>query len=168
MAPSGITGKYTVCCGPFNVNMVRIRYRDGNMTRPNNKFLPHHRPLWKDLAFFSLKCALWMSWYVGYPSTLVRKGIGKKDLMSIAFEMVLGTHFLWWILLVILSFWGRGYANLGLNTFLLVELGSDGCEWNLKSLMLRGRNCDSWARKLNPLMYIEMGMTEGVFNINTW
>ena len=33
--------------------------------------------------------------------------------------------------------------------------------------MLRGRNCDDWVRKLNALMFIDVGMAEGVFDINT-
>ena len=38
---------------------------------------------------------------------------------------------------------------------------------NLNSLILRGTYCDGWMRHLIPLIYIEMGMTEEVFNINT-
>ena len=43
-----------------------------------------------------------MSFYVGFPSTLVRKGIGNEDLMSVAFDMVmvLKTKFLWYILVI--------------------------------------------------------------------
>ena len=32
-----------------------------------------------------------MSWYVGYPSTLVRKGISKEELMSVVFNMMIDT-----------------------------------------------------------------------------
>ena len=33
--------------------------------------------------------------------------------------------------------------------------------------MLRGQNCDNLVIKLNPLIFIEMGMTKVVFNSNT-
>ena len=38
---------------------------------------------------------------------------------------------------------------------------------NLKSLMLRGLDCDDWVRKLNSLMCIDMVTAEGLFNSNT-
>ena len=48
-----------------------------------------------------------------------------------------------------------------------MELASDGMMCNLKSLILMGQNCDNWVRKLTLLIFIDMGTTEGVFNINT-
>ena len=48
-----------------------------------------------------------------------------------------------------------------------MELDHDVLVCNLRSLMLMGRNCDDWVRKFNPLMCIEMGITEGLFNMNT-
>ena len=56
---------------------------------------------------------------------------------------------------------------MGSNNFLRLDIWSDGYMCYLNLLMLRGRNCDDWARKLNSLMCIEMGITEGVFNSNT-
>ena len=43
-----------------------------------------------------------MSLYIGYPSTLVRKGIGNEELMSISFDMVMliETQFFYWSLVV--------------------------------------------------------------------
>ena len=48
-----------------------------------------------------------------------------------------------------------------------MELGIDGFVHNLNSLMLRGRNFDDWVRILIPLMCVDMGTPELVFNINT-
>ena len=48
-----------------------------------------------------------------------------------------------------------------------MKLGSDGCECNLKYLVLRVQNCNDWVRKLSPLMCIDMGTNEGLFNSNT-
>ena len=56
---------------------------------------------------------------------------------------------------------------MGSNTFFKLELGSDGCVCNLKSLMLGGPKCDDWVKNLNQLTCIDMGMTEGLFNSNT-
>ena len=90
--PYGITGKYTGFCGRLNAEEFRISYRDGCMNRPSRPLTITPRALWTEPAFvFSLEWASWMYWYVGSPSTLVRKGIKKEDLMSVTFEMVLKT-----------------------------------------------------------------------------
>ena len=68
--------------------------------------------------FFSLKWDSWMSWYVGSPSTLVRKVVDKEKFMYVTFNMVLDNHFLWWILLVRWTLCGSGYKTLGSDTFL--------------------------------------------------
>ena len=87
MDTSGITGEYPGCCGRFNADPVRIRYRAGCMTWPIKPLPLPPRPLWTDPAFvFCLKWASWISLYVGSPSTLVRKVIRDKDLMSVSFD----------------------------------------------------------------------------------
>ena len=92
MAPYGITGNYPGCCGRLNDEAVRISYRDGHMTRRSKTLPPPPWPLWKEpVLVFILKWALWTSWYVAPPSTLVSNGIGEEDLMSIAFDMVTKT-----------------------------------------------------------------------------
>ena len=88
--PSGITGKYPSCCGRLNANAYRIRYRDGRMTTPSKPFPLPPRSLWIETEFvFSLKWASYMFLYVVSHSTFVGKGIGNKDLMSVAFAMVM-------------------------------------------------------------------------------
>ena len=62
--------------------------------------------------------------------------------------------------------WKRRCFFLTRN-FLEVELDSDGLVCNLKSLMLMGINCDNWGRNLNPLMCIDKGRTEELFNSDT-
>ena len=88
--PSGITGKYYGRCGRLNANKVRIRYRDGRMSSLSKPFPLPPRSLWIETEFvFSLKWASYMFLYVVSHSTLVGKGIGNKDLMSVAFAMVM-------------------------------------------------------------------------------
>ena len=41
-------------------------------------------------------------------------------------------------------------------------LGSDGLVYDLKSLVLRGQNCDDWLTNLNSLMFVDMGTPEGL------
>ena len=78
MDPSGITGKYPVCCWNFNSDPVIIRYRDVFMTMPSKILPPPPSSLWMDpTIFLSFKLYSWMSWYVGSPSTLIRRGIKK-------------------------------------------------------------------------------------------
>ena len=60
----------------------------------------------------------WMPWYVGSPSNLVRKVIWKEDLISVALNMVLCTHFLWWILVEISTLCGSEDENLVSNNVL--------------------------------------------------
>ena len=43
----------------------------------------------------------------------------------------------------------------------------DGCVCNLKSLMLRIKNCDDLVKNLNTLMCIDIGTIAVLFNINT-
>ena len=102
MALSKITGKYPGCCGHLKYNSSRIRYRDGHMNITSKPLNPTTKSLWTYPVFvFGLKWDLWMSLYVVSPSNFVRKGIGKEDLMSVAFNMVLNNNFLWQSLLVI-------------------------------------------------------------------
>ena len=90
--PTGITGKHPGCCGRLNSDPPRIRYRYLRMTRLIKPLFPPPRSLWMDPLFvFSLKWASCMSWYVGSPSTLVRKVIKKEILMHVALDMVLDT-----------------------------------------------------------------------------
>ena len=60
-----------------------------------------------------------MSWYVGSPSTLVRKGIYKEELIYVTFDMVLETHFLWWSLVVRLTLCGSGEKIWAQTIFLI-------------------------------------------------
>ena len=79
-----------------------------------------------------------MSWYVGSPPTLVRKGIGKEDLMFVTLKIVLENRFLWWSMVVSFTLCGSADKKIGLGQFLKFELGSDGLVCNLKSPILRG------------------------------
>ena len=93
---SGITVKYPMCCGQLSSDPVRIRYRAGHMTILSKPLPPPPRSLCIDPKFvFSLELYQCMSLYVGIPSTLVRKTIGKYKLVSVTFYMVLYTHFVW-------------------------------------------------------------------------
>ena len=49
--PYGITGNYTGCCGKFNVDTLRIRYKDELMNRPSRPLTSPPRSLWTDPAF---------------------------------------------------------------------------------------------------------------------
>ena len=118
---SHIYWKYPGCCGRLNGNQDIIRYMYGRMDRPSKPLPPPPRSLWKDPTFvFSLKWASWMSLYIGYPLTLVRKGIGNEELMSISFDMVMliETQFFYWSLVVWLESVRKQRKYLVSNYFL--------------------------------------------------